>query len=136
MNYETVEHEYRSPSGSRLLADTLNRIASGIHTLNAKWWIDPATGLRKERNFGEMLMLATSELSEALEAHRKDLNDDKLVHRKGVEVEIADAIIRLFDTAAGLGMDLGGAFVEKVLYNMDRADHKLENRLKDGGKKY
>lgn len=73
-----------------------------------------------KRNIGELLMLVTSELAEALEADRKDLNDDKLTHRKGLEVELADAVIRIFDMAAGLDMDLGGALVEKLAYNRSR----------------
>lgn len=33
------------------------------------------------------------------------------------------------------GLDLAGAIVEKRAFNRDRADHKIENRLKEGGKK-
>jgi NTP pyrophosphatase (non-canonical NTP hydrolase) len=62
--------------------------------------------------------------------------DDKLPHRKGLEVELADAMIRILDMAGGLGLDIGGALVEKLEYNSNRADHKPENRLKEGGKKY
>lgn len=88
------------------------------------------------RNVGELLALSHSELSEALEGHRKNLKDDKLPHRKMLEVELADAIIRIFDISAGLGLDLGGAFVEKMEYNRTRKDHSLEERMKEGGKKY
>ncbi len=49
---------------------------------------------------------------------------------------MADAIIRIFDTAGKYNIDLGGAFVEKLEYNLNREDHKLENREKDGGKKF
>ena len=45
-------------------------------------------------------------------------------------------MIRLFDLAEGLGLDLDGAIEEKLAYNRQRADHKPENRLKEGGKKY
>jgi hypothetical protein len=75
---------------------------------------------KKERNVGELLMLVVSELSEALEGYRKDLMDDKLPPRKMFEVEIAGALIRLFDIGGGLGLDLGGAFVEKMDYNAKR----------------
>ena len=66
------------------------------------------------------LMLVVSELSEALEADRKDLMDDKLPHRKGLEVELADAAIRIRDLGEGLGMDLVGAETEKLDYNLNR----------------
>jgi len=88
-----------------------------------------------DRNFGEVVALMHSELSEALEAHRKSLMDDKLPHRSGIEVEFADCIIRILDTAAALGLDVAGAVIEKNRYNMTRADHKLSARAA-GGKKY
>lgn len=115
---------------------TLNDFADKVHVANQKWWEDPATGEPIERNVGEMLMLVTSELSEALEGHRKNKMDDHLPHRKNFEVEIVDAFIRLFDISAGLHLDLDGAFVEKMEYNRNREDHKPENRIKEGGKKY
>jgi hypothetical protein len=52
------------------------------------------------------------------------------------EVEIADAAIRIFDLAGAMGYDLGAAIVEKLSFNAQRADHKIENRLKPGGKAY
>jgi len=102
--------------------------------LEAGWWHDIHTGELKERNVGEAIALVHSELSEALEAYRKDLMDDHLTHRKGLEVELADAIIRILDLAGGLGLDVGGALVEKLLYNTKRKDHKIQERIKDGGK--
>lgn len=69
----------------------------------------------------QMLALIHSEISEALEADRKDLMDDKLPHRKGLEVELADTMIRIFDMAGGLGIDLGGALTDKLEYNTSRA---------------
>lgn len=83
-------------------------------------------------------MLTVSELSEAMEGHRKGLMDDKLPHRKMFEVELADALIRIFDIAGApeLCLDVGGAFVEKMLYNAKRKDHTNEARLAEGGKKY
>ena len=68
----------------------------------------------------QMLALIHSEISEALEADRKDLMDDKLPHRKGLEVELADAFIRICDMCSGLGLDLGGAVEEKLAYNTTR----------------
>lgn len=52
------------------------------------------------------------------------------------EVELADAVIRIFDLAGAYGMDLGGAIAEKLAYNAHRADHKPEARAAAGGKAY
>jgi len=84
----------------------------------------------------EKLCLSHSELSEAMEGYRKGLMDDHLTHRLMIEVEIGDAAIRLFDLAGALGLDLGGAIAEKLQYNKARADHKPENRAKEGGKAF
>ena len=62
--------------------------------------------------------------------------DEHLPDRLSVEVELADTVIRCFDLAGGLGLDLGAAIAEKLIYNRDRADHQLANRAADGGKKF
>ncbi len=77
----------------------------------AGWYIDPATGKQKDRNFGEVLMLMTSELAEAMEADRKDLMDDKLPDRPGQEVELADDLIRIGDTAHAQGRNVEAAII-------------------------
>lgn len=84
----------------------------------------------------QKLCLSHSELSEAMEGHRKGLKDDKLPHRPMIEVELADCVIRIADLAGALGLDLGGAIAEKMAYNAERADHKPEARAAAGGKAY
>ena len=129
---------------------TLNDYARICHEANAKWWLDlkrpilvDLEGKRTivdyehlDRNVGELLMLCVSELAEAMEGHRKNLQDDKLPHRKSFEVELADCLIRIFDLSGALQLDLEGAFTEKMQYNAAREDHKIERRLQEGGKKY
>lgn len=115
----------------------LNFYARQSRQDNDKWWHDPLTGERlTARNKGELIALMHSELSEALEAVRKDLMDDKIKHRPGEEVELADLLIRVFDYAGEFGLDLEGAYKDKRAYNATRKDHSLEARREAGGKKF
>lgn len=82
-----------------------------------------------------MLMLVTTELAEAMEGHRKNKADDHLPHRKNFDVELCDALIRIFDMAGGLDIDLDAIVKEKLAYNNKRADHTIEGRLATNGKK-
>lgn len=203
-----------SGSGGRKVID-YKALAARVHEANKKWWTNIETGEPLILNLGERCMLVTSELSECLEAERKNLMDDHLPHRKGAEVEMADTVIRLLDMygaeqgatfppikrssvddslyikytseranamdsiiantsdrgnradwlfainkvvtmfrtipyrsdliliiqmcelyCENFGYDLWGAFEDKMAYNAERADHKTENRIKDGGKKF
>jgi NTP pyrophosphatase (non-canonical NTP hydrolase) len=91
---------------------------------SAGWWDREKTWETVPR----CLMLIVSEIAEAMEGDRKNLMDDKLPHRKMLEVELADAMIRI--------ADLAGAVVEKMAFNANRLDHKKENRAASGGKSY
>lgn len=113
----------------------LNDYAKETHHDNEKWWTDK-DGNRIERNKGELLCLIHSEISECMEGERKNLMDDKLPHRKMAEVELADAMIRIFDYCGAFGYDLEGAYQEKRAYNKIREDHKHQNRSQPNGKKW
>ena len=105
----------------------------------AGWWTDIKTGeptINRPHCVGEKLMLIVSEVAEAMEGHRKNKMDEHLPHRKSVEVELADAVIRIFDLAGAMGLDMGGAIAQKMDYNATREDHKIENRRAEGGKAY
>lgn len=116
--------------------ETLNDLADRCHSAALDWWRDPATGEPRDRPFPEIVALMHSELSEALEAHRKALRDSHLPHRSGVEVELADLLIRVFDYAGAVHLDLDGAVREKLAYNVHRADHAVESRTLTHGKLY
>lgn len=114
-----------------------NRFVDQVHKANTKagWWIN-ANPFKDKHIIPAKLCLIHSEISEAMEGHRKGLRDDKLPHRAMIEVELADAVIRIADLAAALNLDLGGAIAEKMRYNLTREDHQLKNRKAPGGKQY
>jgi len=105
--------------------ETIGQLMQDIHELNVRkgWWTDLGTGERAKRNFGELLMLVVSEIAEGFEGHIEDRLDDKLPTRSMLEVELADAIIRICDTAEGFELPLPSA-----LAAMSQADRALVAR--------
>jgi hypothetical protein len=150
MTYEPASAALASSPASLEPAAATRLLVEVCHNASAAagWWNDTRPGgvnylaeVRAGTRFGkalvaEKLCLAHSEISEAMEGHRKSLMDDKLPNRLMVEVEIADAVIRLFDLAGALQLDLGGAIADKMAFNAVRPDHKLEARGAAGGKAY
>jgi NTP pyrophosphatase (non-canonical NTP hydrolase) len=132
---------------SQVLAALVNQMKLYCHheSYRAGWWHHDGKDMREEvRNrtrlglalTAEKLALIHSEVSEALEGLRKDRQDDHLPERKAIEVELADAVIRIADLAGALNLDLGSAVAEKMAYNAERADHKPEARAAAGGKAF
>lgn len=116
----------------------LKTLATEIHGINIEkgFWNNP-----KERNIGELLMLCVTELSEAMEAHRKgDINSISDAEKElGVALEgpeymawfenrvkssfgdeLADTMIRLLDMSEGLNVDMNWHISAKMKYNKMR----------------
>lgn len=103
------------------------------HNVDAGWWKDIADS---EYAIPTKLVLIHSEISEAMEADRRSLADDKLKHRMGIEAELADAVIRILDLAGHLDIPLGTVIREKMEFNLTREDHTATERAKTNGKRY
>lgn len=71
-------------------------------------------------NTGEKIALMHSELSEALEADRKGELAEHIEGYSGLEEELADAFIRILDFAAHKQLNLSGAIIAKMRYNLTR----------------
>ena len=83
------------------------------------WW-------DKERPIPELLCLIHSEASEALEAYRA--NDSTNPYSANFAEELADIVIRVFDMAEGLGIDIQSEILKKNSFNRSRP-------YRHGGKK-
>jgi NTP pyrophosphatase (non-canonical NTP hydrolase) len=130
--YVLTDHQFKhsfsvkEESSEKEFVKYFNLIADKI-TKTAKdhgWW-------ETDRNNGEMIALVHSELSEALEALRKDPleKDEKVPDFYNVEVELADALIRILDLGNMRGYNIAGAVLAKMKYNDTRP-------YKHGGKKF
>jgi len=130
-----AEHPLLPGYGEIAYSADLLTDACHLASKRAGWWdgIDP----RDPYVTATKLMLAVSELAEAMEGARKGLKDDKLPDCEMLEVELADCVIRVFDLAGALGYsNFGGTLARKMLFNATRADHKVESRAAEGGKKF
>ena len=82
-------------------------------------------GFRTEwNNFAEKCMLIVTEISEAVEEHRKrnrrpHMSIDTKA-RYNITIELADAMIRILDLAGSLELDLESAMREKMAINETR----------------
>ena len=109
----------------------INELAMLINaTAHEKGWYDGPDGLPVERNFGEVIALMHSELSEALEAWRdgKDFIYYGRGKPEGWAVELADCVIRIFDTLYEQGVNIESLMLAKMAYNRERP-------YRHGGKK-
>ena len=95
---------------------TINVLVDVCHNASRRsgWYTDPRTGKALKRNLGEMLCLIHSEVSEAADGYHLRANDEKLPCRRALEVELADAVIRICDYAGYRGFELGAALTDQL----------------------
>lgn len=103
-------------------------LQKAIHEMAVEkgWW-------EEDRGFAEVVALAHSELSEALEEYRNGngllyYNLDKPDKPEGIGIEMADVIIRILDWAESADCDIEEMIRIKFNYNATRP-------YKHGGKK-
>lgn len=97
---------------TKTLIDYCNAVGQGFDRRQSLEW--------EKSDMPRLLMLCVTELAEAMECHSKNLVDRHLPSRCGVEVQLADTVMRIFDMAGELGLDLPGALYDKMVYNANR----------------
>ena len=107
---------------------TITEVAQMVHKLaEDRGYHNPyITGEFRPITIGDFCSSIIGEVSEFYDSYRKGQIDPK---------ELADVIIRVFDLAVVLGIDIEKEILEKHQYNVTRTDHSPEERRKPGGKK-
>jgi NTP pyrophosphatase (non-canonical NTP hydrolase) len=104
------------------MLDNFDALMRDVHELAVeKGFYEGASSTDQPTFVASKIALIHSELSEALEAVRDfDPPDGKLPEFSALTMELADAVIRIMDLAAFLGLPLGSAIVLKHRFNTAR----------------
>jgi hypothetical protein len=148
------EHLPHRKSEEVELADTVIRICDYIGGWNLEGFTNKVmyvVSKPKPPHWTHLLVWAQAEERTSSKANSIAFNlayhrfrmyvDDTVEHaRKGRAVGQEEALsilfVELHDWAEASGYDLAAAIKDKLDYNAQRADHKVENRAKDGGKEF
>jgi hypothetical protein len=117
--------------------EALNARSKEVFANNVKWWTDLKTGESTvaTRNRPEMMMLVVTELSEANDGLIHCKMDDKLPHRPMVDVELADAAIRLHDLMGAEGIDVTSETSDAVEVYLADYESLVDSVRTQGGEK-
>ena len=114
---------------------TVGDLVDRVHRINVEHGWDSSVPVDRQEVFSEKMLLVISEISEALEEWRnhRGLNeiyyDDSHPGKpEGIPIELADALIRIFDFCAANEIEIERALGLKLDYNEIRP-------YRHGGKK-
>jgi hypothetical protein len=124
------DHLPKHPMFQVELADFVIRCLDWLGSMN---WLDyDFLVVMRKSNSVEFI----ADMHHAVSTSYNLMNDPYYRNRDAPMRVIASAVVYCFDHAELKGFDLLKIILEKVEYNKHRADHKRENRDKEGGKKY
>lgn len=122
-SYEkTIEKDLERISEDNHFETVFKRLVAACHEIAVMkgWW-------HPENSPGEQFVMFHSEISEAVEEYRTGRNLTEIYFiegsnkPEGVPIELADLLIRVFDTCERYNIDILDAIERKMYYNLTRS---------------
>lgn len=89
-----------------------------------------------EMSTENQLLMIVRHIANAMEGNRKNSNHDIWPERKRFDIGLVMALRDVYKVADQFAWNLAEIIDAKRDFNAHREDHKVENRLKEGGKAY